>query len=427
MNLPEAIRGTLDRHNLIPEGKRVVVGVSGGADSIALLRGFQTLEIPVMVAHLNHQLRGAESDADEAFVRSLGFPTVVKSVDVKTLAETTGQSIEMAARQARHDFFAEFEDSVIALAHHADDQTETFILKLVRGAGTEGLCGMPYFQLLENLQLIRPMLDISRTEIFRWLEESNFVWREDSSNADERFLRNKVRHTILPMLGNELNPNIRETILRTMDILREENQWMEEMIADSQLPIADLPLAAKRRKLRNWLFKQGAESADFETVEHILKQMDAGEGSTLFELNSRQRVVMEYGKPRFEDMDFQPAKDSWTLSTETGTGWIKDESRIGELPAVASVNAKTIGDSDVSVRNWLPGDRMAPLGMKGRRKIQDILTDLKVPKAQRKNVPVVVCREEIIWIPGYRIARGWELQTDTDNAIHFKLERNRTE
>ena len=158
MNLIDSIREAIHCHHLIPDGKHVVVGVSGGADSMALLRIFQTLEIPVTVAHMNHQLRGAESDADEAFVRALGFPTVVKSVDVKGLAKATGQSIEMAARQARHDFFAEFEDSVIALAHHADDQAETFILKLARGAGTEGLSGMPYFQSLKTLQIIRPML-----------------------------------------------------------------------------------------------------------------------------------------------------------------------------------------------------------------------------------------------------------------------------
>ncbi|MEI6891417.1 MAG: tRNA lysidine(34) synthetase TilS [Pontiella sp.] len=427
MNLVESIRETIRRHHLIPEGKRVVVGVSGGADSMALLHLFQTLEIPVTVAHLNHQLRGAESEADEAFVRALGFPTVVKSVDVKERAKTSGQSIEMAARQARHEFFATFGPCVIALAHHADDQAETFILKLARGAGTEGLCGMPFFQRLNNLHLIRPLLEVPRTDLLQWLEENGLKWREDSSNSDEQFLRNKVRHTLLPLLASELNPNLRNTILRTMDILRAENEWLEESMAEDHRPMVELPLAAQRRKLRKWLFDHEVEEVRFETVEQILKLIKSGQGSTRFELNSRQRVIVEYGTPRFEKMDAQPAKGSWTLSTEAGRGWIKDESQIGEYPAKASVNAKKVGDAPISVRTWQPGDRMAPLGMQGTRKIQDILTDLKVPRAQRDHIPVVVCRAEIIWVPGYRIARGWALKNSTDNAIHFKLERNRTE
>ena len=426
MNLTESIRETINRHHLIPTGKRVVVGVSGGADSMALLRIFQTLDVPLTVAHMNHQLRGAESDADEDFVRSLGLPTVVKSVDVKKRAQATGQSIEMAARQARHEFFGEFENSIIALAHHADDQIETFLLKLARGAGTEGLSGMPFFQSLENLQMIRPMLEIPRSEILHWLEENNFTWREDSSNLDEQFMRNKVRHTILPMLENELNPTLRETILRTMDILREENKWMKNLTADCPWPPTDFPLAAQRRKIRSWLFEQGVGEARFDTVDQILKLMNAAEGSTTFELNRHQRVIIEYGTPRFEDDAFQTLESAWTLSIKIGTGWIKDESRIGEPSAAASVSADKIGNSEVLVRHWLPGDRISPLGMEGTRKIQDILTDLKVPKAQRENVPVVTCRAEIIWLPGYRIAQGWELKTSADDAIHIKLERNRT-
>jgi tRNA(Ile)-lysidine synthase len=430
MNLPALIQKNCKRHHLIAPNITLVVGVSGGADSVALLRAFHTLEIPCTVAHLNHQLRGAESDADEAFVRALAeelrFPMIGKSVDVRALAETTGQSIEMAARQARHEFFAEFENALIALAHHADDQAETFILKLARGAGTEGLCGMPFFQRLENLRIIRPMLNIPRAGIFQWLKENNYAWREDSSNSDKAYLRNKVRHTILPMLENELNPNIRETILRTMNILRAENEWMEALETGIFNFETGTPLAAKRRAVRKWLFEAGAEEAGFDTVEQILKLMDAGAGSTVFELNNRQRVVVEYGIPRFENTPFQPLKASWTLTLEHGTGWIRDEGSIGSYPAQASVSATKAGDSEIMVRNWLPGDRMAPLGMTGTRKLQDILTDLKVPHAQRKQVPVVLCKEEIIWVPGYRIARDWALDNDQSASIHFKLEQNRT-
>jgi tRNA(Ile)-lysidine synthase len=432
VNIVETIRGAIKRHGLIPAGAKVVVGVSGGADSVALLRAFHALEIPCTVAHLNHQLRGAESGADESFVQALagelGFPMVGKSVDVRRLADESGVSIEMAARQARHDFFAEFEDSVIALAHHADDQAETFILKLARGAGTEGLAGMPYHQEIGPIRLIRPMLEIPRAGILQWLEENHFAWREDASNSDESFLRNRVRHTILPMLGNELNPNIRETILRTMDILREENAWMEGLETGNWKLETGMPLAARRRGLRKWLFEHDAEDVGFDAVEKILALMAAGEGTTVFELNDRQRVVVEYGIPRFEKGIFQSLEPQWILTMERGTGWRRDHGKgAGILPAEASFDADTVGDSPIEVRGHRAGDRIEPLGMAGSRKLQDILTDQKVPRAQRPRIPVVVCRGEIIWLPGYRTAREWAVKGEGGKALHIRIEQNGTD
>ena len=425
-NIPETIRKAIDRHGLIPDGEKVVAGVSGGADSVALLQALHQLGIPVTVAHLNHQLRGEDSDADERFVRDLSntlkLPIVVKSIDVRQLSETSGLSIEMAARQARHDFFAEFKDAVIALAHHADDQAETFILKLARGAGTEGLGGMSFSKKIGTLQLIRPMLDIPREAILQWLEENKFEWCEDASNAEKAFLRNRVRHTILPLLEKELNPNIRETILRTMNILRAENEWMESFIADCQLPIVDLPIAMRRRLLRKWLFEHGATDVVFDAVEKILTLMKSGKGTMFFELNDRQRVVVEYGIPRFEE-GFKPLGTSWKLSIKSGSGWKKDHGKgAGILPAEASFDAERVGDSPITVRGCEPGDRIQPLGMEGSRKLQDIFTDQKIPRAQRPSIPVVVCRGEIIWLPGYRTARGWEVPSSTAASVHLRIQ-----
>ena len=397
-------------------------------DSVALLRALHHLGIPATVAHLNHQLRGAESDGDEAFVRKLadelGFPMVGKSVDVRKLAEAEGLSIEMAARQARHDFFSEFPNAVIALAHHADDQAETFILKLARGAGTAGLGGMSPYQEVGPIRLIRPMLEIPRPELLHWLRANGFEWREDVSNSDETFLRNRVRHTVLPLLEKELNPNIRETILRTMDILRQENAWMEGLETGNWKLETGTPLAARRRGLRKWLFEQGAEGVDFDAVEKILALMDCGEGTTVFELNNHQRIVVEYGRPRFEHVEqASPPAQSWKITIEPGTGWRKDHGEgAGILPAEASFDADKVGDSPITVRSFEPGDRMNPLGMEGRRKLQDIFTDQKIPRAQRPYIPVVVCRSEIIWIPGYRTARGWEVPGNTGKAVHARIE-----
>lgn len=428
MNLAALIHEAIGAHRLVPDDTNVVVGVSGGADSVALAHALHQLGIPFTVAHLNHNLRGAESDADEQFVRGLGFPTVVKSVDVEKRAEAEGISIEMAARQARHEFFGEFDNAVIALAHHADDQVETFFLKLARGAGTEGLGGMGFSQQIGQLRLIRPMLDIPRPAIMEWLAENNIAWREDASNTDEAYLRNRVRHKILPLLEQELNPNLREAVLRTMDILREEQDWMDELIAGCRLPTAGFPKAGRRRVLRKWLFGNGADDVSYGAVDSILSLMDAGKGSTIFELNDRQRVVVEYGIPRFESTDAEKSGRNWKLTAEAGKGWRKDHGQgVGTLPAEASFNATKVGDSPIEVRRWQAGDRMEPLGMDGSRKLQDILTDQKVPKAQRNEIPVVVCRGEIIWMPGYRIARGWEVDGENGKAVHVRIEQNRTD
>jgi tRNA(Ile)-lysidine synthase len=427
MQVVDTIQSALNRHDLIPAGATVVAGVSGGADSVALLRVLHQLEIPVTIAHLNHQLRGKESDGDEHFVcdlaEELSLPVIVKHSDVRTLAADSNLSIEMAARRARHAFFSEFENGVIALAHHADDQVETFMLRMGRGAGSEGLGGMPFHQRLGDLQLIRPMLGIPRADILEWLTSAGFTWREDVSNLDESFLRNRIRHTILPFLEKELNPNLRETILRTMDILRKENKWMDVILADLKSPIADLPIAARRRALRKWLFDQDVGEIGFDAVEKLLSLMDASEGTKIFELNDQHRVVVEYGVPRLETTESEPLDPTWRLTVERGTGWNKDHGRgVGILPAEASFNAEKVGDEPIEVRTWRPGDRMKPLGMSGSRKLQDIFTDEKIPKAHRPCIPIVVCGGEIIWLPGYRTAKGWEVDGAEGSAIHVLVE-----
>lgn len=430
MNIPETICKAVECHGLIPEGTNVVAAISGGADSVAMLHAFRALDIPVTVAHLNHQLRGVDSDADEAFVQSLadelGFLFVCGRTDVRKLAETSGLSIEMAARRARHDFFATFIDATIALAHHADDQVETFLMRLARGAGPEGLSGMPFVQSLHDLRIIRPMLELRRSEMVQWLNENGWTWREDASNEDEHYLRNRVRHAILPLLERELNPNIRDAVLRSMDILREENEWLESLLGDAALDAAR-PLAVRRRLLRQWLFGHGATEAGYDAVEKILSLMERGNGTTVFELNDRQRVVVEYGRPRFEQTDGPRQEPSWKLTTEAGTGWRKDQCEVlGLLPAEASFDAERVGDAPIEARSCQPGDRMRPLGGKGSRKLQDIFTDRKIPREQRSRMPVVVCRGEIIWLPGYRIAQGWAVTGTNGRSVHVHIEQNRT-
>jgi len=406
----EQVKAVMERESLIPDGAGVVVGVSGGADSVALLHILHRLGYTIRVAHLNHGIRGAESDADEQFLKDLcaklGIECVTSKTDVPALAEEKGISLEMAAREARHDFFRSLSlascpltpapcssTPVICLAHHADDQLETFFLRAARGSGSTGLGGMRVFQKLDAIQLLRPMLGIRREKIVQWLEEQRLDWREDASNADETIPRNLVRHQILPILG-KINECAAGNILRTMEILRDEEDCPER--------------AARRCKAKNWLIEHGVVPS-FDAVERWLEFSCKKSGTKFLDLEGL-RVINEYGVLKAVDAVSQ--RPRFSVRMEKGRGILRGEQQ-------ASVSLASVAGRAVVVRAPKPGDRMRPYGMKGSRKLQDIFTDLKIPKAQRADWPVVECDGEIIWIPGYRIADGWELSDEAEPALHL--------
>ncbi|MFA7256129.1 MAG: tRNA lysidine(34) synthetase TilS [Kiritimatiellales bacterium] len=401
MDLIEKVKAAIERESLIPDGATVIVGVSGGADSVALLHILHRLGYRIVAAHLNHGIRGAEADADEQFVKELcaklGVECVTQKTDVPALAKQKGLSLEMAAREARHEFFQSKVQGLkskvlVALGHHADDQMETFFLRAARGSGPSGLSGMRSFQCLKNLTLVRPMLGIRRSEIFQWLEKEGLEWREDASNADETIPRNIVRHQILPILG-KLNGRASENILRTMEILRDEDDHPEK--------------AARRREIRDWLIEQGV-TPTFDAVEQVVEFAAQTDGSRAMDLEGL-RIINEYGTLRVGTSIFP---NIGNVRMEEGCGILRG-------PREASVSLAKVAGREVVVRTAQPGDRMEPYGMEGSKKLQDIFTDLKIPKAQRESWPVVECGGEIIWLPGYRIARGWELSAEAEPALHL--------
>lgn len=410
MELVEKVKETIEREGLIPAESMIVVGISGGADSVALLHILYRLGYPIKAAHLNHSIRGAEADADEAFVKDLckklGVQCTSEKVDVPVEAKDAGISLEMAARRARHAFFRSVisdlcpQTSVLCLAHHADDQLETFFLRAARGTGPTGLGGMRFFQTLEpdadaiktsRIHFIRPMLDVRRSEILDWLQAEHLEWREDTSNADESIPRNFVRHQLLPNLS-QLNDRAAENILRTMQILRDEEDHPEA--------------AAVRRAARDRLIEFGVNPT-FDAVEQFIEFSARTDGTTSLDLEG-VRLVNEYGAVSVDAV----SSPRLSIHMKEGLGILRD-------PWKASVSLEKIAGREVIVRTSQPGDRMKPYGMGGSKKLQDIFTDLKIPKAQRADWPVVECAGEIIWVPGYRIARDWELSSDTEPALHL--------
>ena len=429
MNVIQKVKEAIKQDNLIPAGTDVFVGVSGGADSVALLHILHRLGFTLTAAHLNHAIRGAEADADEQFVKELctklGVECISSKDDVPALAAKKGISLEMAAREARHEFFRSLIPDrppsprlqrtsrpltpVVCLAHHADDQLETFFLRATRGTGLVGLGGMRPFHCLEELKgagsagfqgsdsllICRPMLGIRRSEISQWVDAEGLEWHEDASNADETIPRNLVRHQILPTLG-KINERAAENILRTMGILRDEEDHPAR--------------AAARRTARDRLIEVGVNPT-FTAVEKFIEFSAKKKGTQFLDLEG-VRLVNEYGTLR---VDLESCTPTQSVRMEEGIGILRG-------PWEASVSLKKIAGRDVAVRTPLPGDRMTPYGMGGSKKLQDIFTDLKIPKAQRAAWPVVGCGSEIIWLPGYRIACGWELSGDTEPALHLFCE-----
>ena len=478
-SLPEIIAAAARGHGLWRRGARLLVAVSGGADSVALLLALRELagrmKLALTVAHLHHGLRGRAADRDAAFVRRLaqrlGLPLLVERADVRRLARERGVSLEMAARAARYAFLARAARAAraeaVVTAHTADDQVETVLLRLARGTGLRGLCGMARRAQQGDLRIVRPLLDATRSEVLEFLRARGERWREDRSNRDPAFLRNRVRHELLPLLERRFNPGIRRAILRMTAILSEDEAWLEALCrpllkaarrGPRELRTAALrraPAAARRRVLRQWLFDAGVPlpDLDLDTVGRIERLLTTPRGSASADLGSGWRAQRQYGRlilaappaggaaGRWPPAAGSRAPDSsggrralrmpgetiwqgWRVTVRRAPGIRRPRrGRAGRLPAECSLSLEAAQGRRLWLRDWRPGDRIAPLGMAGTRKLHDIFVDAKVPAEERRRIPLLVCGGAIVWVPGYRIARGWEVRDERRPAWQVRIER----
>ena len=462
------IEKTLTERCRIEPGAALLLGVSGGADSVAMTYALRHLAAKrnwlLSVAHLNHGIRGRAADEDEQFVRELawrlGLLCLTEKVDVPRLAAQGGLSLEMAAREARYAFFQKAAATLgvgyLATAHTADDQAETVLLRLARGAGSRGLGGILYRSEHHGLDIVRPLRDVTHTAARMFLQRHGLVWREDGSNTKLDFLRNRVRHEILPVLETRLNPRIREALLRAGEVLGEENAWMEMSARRIyrkavragepgvlRIPVwAREPVAARRRVIRLWLMENGLapELVDYAMVHRILELASVSKGTQTLPLGDGWSVTRRYHELVFHKGSqpiLLPFMEALTVPGETLlmdaglrvlTRWrtgepLRPHVHVGSLPSEVTLSGPAIGHSPVVVRSWQPGDRIRPLGFSGSKKIQDLFVDAKVPRDRRGEIPVLVCRGEVIWAAGYRVARGWEVQRAEDPSLHVFIER----
>jgi tRNA(Ile)-lysidine synthase len=461
----EKARTTLAQ--LLAPGEPLLVGVSGGPDSVALLDALVSLGWRPHICHLNHKLRGADSDADAEFVCQLArryqLAVTVEARDVGAFASEQTISIEDAARRARHEFFSGVAIrtgiGTLALAHTADDQVETFLLRLLRGAGAPGLVGIWPERQIGSVRVIRPLLKVSRAEVLEYLGAQGLAYREDASNLDRRFTRNRVRHELLPLLEKEFNPAIRDVLLRTADILRDEDFYLLRHVVQTFYPaacrndavnlnaLANYPVAIQRRLLRFWLGGEAENGLRF-TFDHIeaVRELAVSEcPSAEVHLPDDLVVYREYDElkkaPREE---LGPVCGQWQLNLDGET--VVHELGISfhcchpersegspslhqEIPRSARNDSKSEErfDADILgpapfIRTWQEGDRFQPLGMGEAKKLQDFFVDEKVPRRQRSRIPLLCAADgRIAWVVGVRIAEPFKIGENTRRILRIQV------
>ena len=449
---------------MFPRGARVLVAVSGGADSVALLHILRALEARgelsvAGVGHFNHGLRGADADADERFcaelAASLGIPFESGRGDVAAAARTRGRSIEDAARTLRYAFLREAADrrqaEVIAVGHTLDDQAETFLLRLMRGAGPGGLAGIRP----RSERVVRPLLDVSRNDLRAYVTENALPFREDATNADVRIPRNQIRHEVIPFLQRSTSSLV-PTLARAATVARQDAEYLDRVAIDFARsivlrtdqseepevsieckPLLDLPPALASRVAREALAIAAPHKfIGFQHIERLLELATGAEGAAvalpgLTAVRRGGRIVLGQPPPAPFSNSFrfplsipgEVALVGWAVSAER----IDQPIGIGHPPARGGTVVVAAGplQGPLAVRTRRPGDRFRPLGMGGRgRKLQDFLVDRKVSRIDRDRLPLVVDRDDrIVWVVGESVAEDFRITAPEQGVILLKARR----
>ncbi|HID55672.1 TPA: tRNA lysidine(34) synthetase TilS [Candidatus Poribacteria bacterium] len=453
------VKGTISDYGMISAGDKVLIAVSGGPDSMALLRSLdllkEELDITLHIAHLDHRFRGEESAEDARFVAEtahrLEIPITIEEIDVPKFIEERGLSEEEGARRVRYEFLNRTADAVraskIALGHTADDQAETVLMRLIRGSGTRGLSGIPP---VRSGRFIRPLIRIGRKEIEEFLLELGQDYRIDSTNLKPIYIRNRIRLELVPLLAR-YNPNISSVLARTGEILAAEDELLSQ-IADDELTerlsergqgyvrfsivgFEGLHVALRRRIVRRAIemAKGNLLGIDLSHISSVLQMISGEKPNAEVDLPG-VRVEKRYSqlvatvhpredKPRYEYRLDLPGE---VVIPEAGVRLIAEvRDERPELPVseeIAVLDLERLS-SPLIVRNRRPGDRFRPLGMKGSKKLKDFLIERKVPIEERDKVPILISDGEIAWVVGYRVDERFKMRDETRRFAVIWIER----
>jgi tRNA(Ile)-lysidine synthase len=438
---------------MVSPGDRVVVAVSGGPDSVCLLHLLlqisQELNLQLFVAHLNHMLR-EEAIEEENFVRELAekysLPFYSERIEVaKKLRK--GETLEEGARRIRYDFLRRagerFSANKIALGHNADDLVETVLLNLIRGTGIRGLRGIPPVRKEGSITFIRPLIEIWREEITQYLKERNIPYMIDRSNLSLEFTRNKIRHRVIPLL-EEINPKVKLAIHRLGEIAGEINSFIEDEVrkekeqilvgkSESSLLLDIKRLFAFHPALQKEIIRSVlAEFTNYEMgreeIERILEVGRRGGAITLPGKIDVRRVgdVLQFKKGKERKIEYEiPLKIPGGTSIPEAKMRIEAEIIEGQyLVKDASCREVTLDMEGIKgrliARNWRKGDRFIPLGMRNKKKLQDIFVDKKIPREERGRIPIICDEEGIIWVVGVAISERVKVGERTRRVLYLR-------
>jgi len=455
------VQRTIDRHRMLTPGETVVIGVSGGVDSMVLLRVLLELReryrLSLHVAHVNHGLRGAESAEAAAFVgrqcEGHEVPATITVADPAALRDRPGGSLQNAARVLRYRFIERVADeqgaTKIAMGHHQDDQAETVLMNLLRGSGTRGLGGIPPVR----GRIIRPLIECSRKEIEAYALHQGIPYVEDSSNDLLSYSRNRIRLQLLPELAKGYNPRVAEALASAAAIFAAEDALLTAM-TEEQLPAmvifrsdrelvlsvpraSPVPTSLRRRILRRsahllrgdrpgFSFRQTLAlerlllSDKAQGALHLSGGIHATKAGDRLILSLREHGARDSGRPIPLAVPGQTELPMCSLRFRTDTLEGATGGLLANDPWTALLDADRAG-GELVVRFWERGDRFVPLGMRGRKKLQDFFVDARVPRDQRWTVPLVVSGGEIAWVVGFRVDERFKVTDSTQRILRLRV------
>nr|WP_315212151.1 tRNA lysidine(34) synthetase TilS [uncultured Flavobacterium sp.] len=419
-------------------GKKILLATSGGKDSMVMVHLFQQLDYKIGIAHCNFQLRGMESFGDQNFVQEYAsandIPVFITQFDTKAFAEDYKVSTQVAARELRYNWFYELLETekfdYILTAHHADDNLETFLINLSRGTGLEGLTGIPE----QNDKVIRPLLAFSQEEMEEYAKLNNIKWREDSSNASDKYLRNKIRHHLVPML-KELNPNFLSSFHKTQTYLQEAQVMVEDASIMIYQQVAkqeedtiyfDLKKLKKLPNYKSYLY-QWLKEFGFSAWDDIYDLVESQSGKYVF--SPEYRLLKDRDSLILSPINFVNEKEEYFIDENQKEVNIPLNLMFCKVADISlTTNSAIFVDADklqfpLVLRHWNEGDSFQPFGMNGKsKKVSKLFKDEKISLLEKENSWLLCSNEDIVWIIGLRQDERFRIENTTKNILKIQLE-----
>lgn len=458
--LSEKVMAFIKENLMFDRGDKVIVAVSGGPDSTCLLYILNELKeelgITLLGAHVNHCLRGAEADKDEEYAKitceSLNIDFYSERVDINRISEEKNISCEMAGREVRYKFFKELmvklNANKIALAHNANDQAETILMRIMRGTGIEGIVGI---KPVRDRIYVRPILHLNRKEIEKYCEVNNINPRIDKSNLENIYARNKVRLDLIPYIEQNFNKDIIKTLNRLSHIAKMDNDYLEKVSDEEYKKHCDigekmviinksaftLHEAIISRIVRSALLSVSHSLYNFEKI-HISNIIELQKHETGKTTMLPQNIIVEncYGNMHIHmNIKANEVNNNQYYLKVNEKNFIHSLNKVVKIEVKTKLQITEIKRNDytvyfdydktsgpITLRYRKQGDKFIPLGMKGNKKLKDLFIDLKIPKVKRNEIPLICFGDEIGWVVGYRVSEKFKVSKDTKNILQIRIE-----